>query len=312
MRVAPKLTPLRLPAFAEGLRPDVEIVRAGDRSAGVIRLLSGRVEQHLDRIADDLGDRALMREHDVGHAADIFVEQLAQHFRCNRLHQRGEAGDVGEDRGDLAPVHRHAVGLAVAGQAACDLRREIARQRSVRALGLELAAARLAHHLDMADSLVDRHFEVAEIDRLGEEIERAAVHRGADIAHVTIGGDDDGRFLVVGLLQLRQQRQPVHPGHVDVGDHHVDMRMLLDRGQRLDPVMGEHKRNRPITDPLAEFLQHQSLEIGLVVDDQDRCSHAACPSLVSISWRNSAKSIGLVRSPTAPRSIALRRVSASP
>ena len=29
------------------------------------------------RIADDLGDRAFMGEHDVGHAAEIFVEQRA-------------------------------------------------------------------------------------------------------------------------------------------------------------------------------------------------------------------------------------------
>src|ERR1700737_2995559 len=90
------------------------------------------------------------------------------------------------------------------------------------------------------------------------------------------------------------------------------MRVLLDRGQRLDPVMGEHKRHHPVADLPAEFLQYQSLEIGLIVDDQDRCSHAACPSRVSISWRSSAKSIGLVKSPTAPRSIAFRRVSASP
>jgi hypothetical protein len=36
----------------------------------------------------------------------------------------------------------------------------------VRALGFGLAAARVAHHLDMTDGLVDGHFEVAEIDRL--------------------------------------------------------------------------------------------------------------------------------------------------
>ena len=89
-------------------------------------------------------------------------------------------------------------------------------------------------------------------------------------------------------------------------------RMLLDRLQRLDAVMGEHEADRAVANLLAEFLQHQSLEIGLVVDDKDGCGHAACPSLVSISWRSSAKSIGLVKRPTAPRSIALRRVSASP
>ena len=92
----------------------------------------------------------------------------------------------------------------------------------------------------------------------------------------------------------------------------IDMRMLLDRLQRLDAVTGEHECNRAVADLPAKFLQYQRLEIGLVVDDEDGGGHAACPSRLSISWRSSAKSIGLVRSPTAPRSIALRRVSASP
>src|SRR5205809_8075248 len=90
------------------------------------------------------------------------------------------------------------------------------------------------------------------------------------------------------------------------------MRMGLDRGQRLDAVTGKHETHRAFADLPAELLQHQSLEIGLIIDEEDGRSHAACPSLVSISWRNSAKSIGLVRRPTAPRSIAFLRVSASP
>ena len=224
---------LCLPALAERLRPAIEILRAGDRARRVVRLVAGRIEQNLDRVADDLRNRALMREHDVGHAADIFIEQLSQHFGRRGFDQRGEARDVGEDGGDFAPVHGHAVGLAVASKAACNLRREISRQRGMGPLGLGLTAARLAHHLDMPDGLVDGHFEIAEIDRLGQEIERAAVHRGADVAHVAVGGNDDGRLLVLSLLQPREQRQPVHPRHVNVGHHHVDMRMLLDRLQCL-------------------------------------------------------------------------------
>src|SRR5260370_17920344 len=90
------------------------------------------------------------------------------------------------------------------------------------------------------------------------------------------------------------------------------MRMILDRLQRFDPVAGEYKRHLAIANLPAEFLQDQSLEIGLVIDDEDGCGHAACSSRESISWRSSAKSIGLVNSPTAPRSIALRRGSPSP
>src|SRR5579883_3426225 len=135
----------------------------------------------------------------------------------------------------------------------------------------------LAQHLDMADGLVDGGLEIGEIDRLGEEVERAAVHGCADVAHVAIGGDDDGRLLVLGLLQLGEQRQPVHPRHVDVGYHHVDMRMGFERLQRLESVMGEHERDGALADTLAEFLQHQRLEIGLVVNKQNGRRHAACP-----------------------------------
>src|SRR5262249_14369807 len=96
------------------------------------------------------------------------------------------------------------------------------------------------------------------------------------------------------------------------GHHHVDIRILFERLERLEAVMGKHDRDNALADLPAEFLQDQRLEVGLIVDEQDRRCHAACPSLVSISWRSAAKSIGLVRSPAAPRSIAFFRVSASP
>ena len=47
--------------------------------------------------------------------------------------------------------------------------------------------------------------------------------------------------------------------------------------------MREHEIHRALADLPPEFLQHQRLEIGLVVDDKDGRGHAACPSLESIS-----------------------------
>src|SRR5713101_3726158 len=82
-----------------------------------------------------------------------------------------------------APNTSGGVVSTLASQPASDLRRKIPRQRGVSALGFGLAAPRFPHHLDMTDGLVDGHFEIAEIDRLGQKIERAAVHRGADVAH---------------------------------------------------------------------------------------------------------------------------------
>ena len=84
------------------------------------------------------------------------------------------------------------------------------------AFGVQLAAMRLAHHLDVTDGLLYRQFEIGEINWLDQEVERPAIHRCADVAHVAIGGDNDGRYLVVSFLQLPQQREAVHPRHVDV------------------------------------------------------------------------------------------------
>src|SRR5271167_4019941 len=78
----------------------------------------------------------------------------------------------------------------------------------MRALGLSLTAARLAHRLDVTHGLVDGGFEIAEVDRLGQEIERPTIHRSTDIAHVAIGRNDNGRFLVLGLLQFLNKDKP--------------------------------------------------------------------------------------------------------
>ena len=63
----------------------------------------------------------------------------------------------------------------------------------------------------------------------------------------------------------------------------IGMRIGIELLQRLDAVMGEHEIHRTVADLAAEFLQHQRLEIGLVIDDKDGRGHAECPSRESIS-----------------------------
>ena len=118
--------------------------------------------------------------------------------------------------------------------------------------------------------------------------------------------------LLLALLQLLQQRQPVHPRHVDVGDHQVDVAVRLQHGQRFDAVAGEQKADGAVADLVPELLQDERFQVRLVVDDQDPCGHAARSTRVSISLRSAPKSIGLVSSASAPLSSALRLVSASP
>src|SRR6478672_2195874 len=164
----------------------------------------------------------------------------------------------------------------------------------------------------MTDSLRNRRFEVAKIDRLGEEIKGAAVHRGADVDHVAISRDDDGRQLYLVLLQLLEEREPVHPRHVDVGNHQIDVLVGRQRSQGFDTVVREQKADGPIANLVPELLLDKRLQVRLVVDNQDSCGHVVRSTRLSISLRSSAKSIGLVRSASAPRSSAWRLVSASP
>ena len=125
------------------------------------------------------------------------------------------------------------------------------------ALRRGLPAPRLAQPLDMRQRLVDRRFEIGEVDRLGDEIERPAVHRGADVGHVAIGGDDHRRERLVALLDLLQQGQAVHPRHVDVADHHVDGGAVGQHFERLDAVTGKAKIEGAAADLPAKSLLDQ-------------------------------------------------------
>jgi hypothetical protein len=77
----------------------------------------------------------------------------------------------------------------------------------------------------------------------------------------------------------------------------------------------EAEGDRPVLDLATEFLRDEVFQIWLVVNDEDVRRHeapVASSSRRPISPRNSGKSMGLVKSPAAPASMALRRVSASP
>ena len=160
----------------------------------------------MQSIADDLCYRAIMRKHDIRHAREIVIEKRPEHVGFECLHQGGEACDVGKQRCDFAALPAKINCVRIAGKPLRKVGGEVARQRSVGSLGRRLPPPCLAQDLDMPDGLGDRRFEIDKIDRLGQEIERAAVHRGANVGHVAIGRDDDGRELLFVLLQLLKER----------------------------------------------------------------------------------------------------------
>ena len=162
MRVAPSATPRRRQLSRKACAKASSCERAGDGAGGVIGLIAGRAEQHMQGVADDLGDRAFVRKDDIRHAGQIFVEDLAEHAWLERLDEAGEAGDVGEQRRDLAAPAGKVDPVGIAGEPLGEVGREVARQRRMRPLRRRLPPPRLAQDLEMAQRLGDRRFEIGE------------------------------------------------------------------------------------------------------------------------------------------------------
>ena len=117
----------------------------------------------------------------------------------------------------------------------------------------------------MPQGPVDSDLQVLEIDGLGDEIERAAVHRGANVFHVAVCGDYDGAYVGTYFRYLFKEGQAVHLRHVDVGEHHVDALVLIQTLERLDPVPGEDELIPAAPDVAPHTLQYQRLKVRLVV-----------------------------------------------
>ena len=125
----------------------------------------------------------------------------------------------------------------------------------------------------MPDGFGNSGLQILEIDRFGHEIKCAAVHGGADIGHIAIGRHDNGRDLLLVLLQLLQQRQTIHPRHIDIGDYEIDLAIRLQRRQGFNAVAREQEADRSASYFVAELLQDESLDIRLVVNDQCALLH---------------------------------------
>ena len=72
-----------------------------------------------------------------------------------------------------------------------------------------------------------------------------------------------------------QESEPIHPRHIDVGDHQVDATVRFQRGQSLDAVVGEQEADCSVADLLTELLQDESLQVWLIVNDEDPCTHCS-------------------------------------
>ena len=298
-------TPFVVPAVEGGQHRSGGLQRIAGVAVRGVRHAEGR--QH--RVADEFLERAAASEHLPGHPAVKNPQRLHHRFGRHRLGERGEADDIGEQHRDVLAAHR-SQRLVLPGEQLDDVGREIARQVVAHALRLVALAANFAQARDLVERLADRQLEVGEVDRLGDEVERAAVHRDSDVGHVAVGRND--HRAQVGR-KPGEQRQSVHHGHVDVGEHELDPGIGRYQAQRLGAVARKLKFVFAGPDLAAKALADQLFEIRLVVDSENLGSgHQQARD----SWRSCclrrSKSSGLARNSQAPHSAARRRRSSSP
>ena len=91
----------------------------------MIGLLAGRAEKHMEGIADDLRDRAIVRKHDIGHACEVFIKKRPEHARLKRFHQCGKPGDIGKERCNFAALTRKIYRIVVARKSLDKIGRKI-------------------------------------------------------------------------------------------------------------------------------------------------------------------------------------------
>jgi len=63
--------------------------------------------------------------------------------------------------------------------------------------------------------------------------------------------------------------QPIHAGHADIEQHHVD-RLLLDQRQRIESVVGfSDDINRELIRAIGQHVMQSMASRCLVIDDED-------------------------------------------
>src|ERR671922_631414 len=116
------------------------------------------------------------------------------------------------------------------------------------------------------DRPLQRRQEVVAIDRLLDEVERAAAERLDGEVVLAVAGDQQHGRPGPELPGLVQQREAVHPGHLDVADD----RVVVDRA---DPVERGHRAvgrvDVDVRHPELQRLRERLEQRLVVVDEQD-------------------------------------------
>ena len=184
--------------------------RGGRRALGVVDVLDRRAVDREDRVADELVDRAAVRDDDIGHAAEVVVEHLHDARGVAVLGEARVPAQVGHQHGDLAlaPAEREPPRRLQHG--AGDLGRDVAAERVADDLALAQA---LDHGVERARELADL---VARGD--GERLRQIAARHAAGRA---------------GERHHRPRQAPRQDDGQDQGEQHAGQAAERDRGVQL-------------------------------------------------------------------------------
>ena len=141
----------------------------------------------------------------------------------------------------------------------------VADERSERAVLAQLPAQRLhfAHRLEPLDDLVEEDLETLDVDRLGEIVVGAFLHRLDGGLHCALRGEQQRGDVGALGLQRAQQREPVHSRHHDVADD--DRR--TERRDFLERFFAVARRLRDESPTLDELFESDARR-GVIFDDQ--------------------------------------------
>ncbi len=273
--------PKRLGCAVDRRERRAQLVRGG-RDEVVLELVHrALVGAVLERVDGRIGDvDAAEREPDLA-PGDLEGEHARESAR-----RAARAGD-GDRRGDLLPAAEQLVGRPADRLLVPDpgdlLGSEVPELHDPVAVDHEDTVPDVLEHVRLTLELQPLHFdaprEPAPLDRAGERgSEVVAVDRLLDVVVrapaqsldgevvLAVTGDQDRRRVRPHALDLVQQREPVHPGHLDVGDDRVVV-LVGDLPERvpgrvagLDCELGQAQAER-----LGQRLQQSRV----VVDDQD-------------------------------------------
>ena len=103
--------------------------RGADGVNRVIRIVQRRVPERHNRVADIFVDRAAVREHDVGHCREIFVDEPRQRLRIQLLGNGRKAAHIREHDGEGTHLTAEDELARILGDPIGDCRRDITGER---------------------------------------------------------------------------------------------------------------------------------------------------------------------------------------